>query len=146
MSYSDEEDGAVTRPIVINPDDVPPARVGTPIPHGPTPAAVVGTVLAVLLLVVGLAFAAWQVGDDAPKPAPTPTLNAVTPVDEEVLQWREMPVPGWDAALDRLWLACEEGQLQACDELAAEAPQKSAYRGFAETCGGRRSPSGERCG
>ncbi len=44
---------------------------------------------------------------------------------------------GDDAALDRLWDACEGGLGEACDELWAEAPVGSNYERFGVTCGER---------
>ncbi|MEL6984719.1 MAG: hypothetical protein AAFO29_19990 [Actinomycetota bacterium] len=44
---------------------------------------------------------------------------------------------GDDPALDRLWLACEEGSGEACDQLFDEAPVNTAYEAFGLTCGDR---------
>ena len=37
---------------------------------------------------------------------------------------------------DLLWDACAGGNNQICDELAATAPEDSAYREFGRTCAG----------
>ncbi|MEM7141153.1 MAG: hypothetical protein AAF548_08975 [Actinomycetota bacterium] len=43
---------------------------------------------------------------------------------------------GDDEVLDLLWDACESGNAQTCDELAATAPPGSGYLEFGRTCGG----------
>jgi hypothetical protein len=44
---------------------------------------------------------------------------------------------GTDALFDELALACEEGDLEACDELYAQTPVGSGYEEFGATCGAR---------
>jgi len=44
---------------------------------------------------------------------------------------------GDDPALDRLWLGCEGGSGEACDQLFEDAPINSAYETFGLTCGAR---------
>lgn len=44
---------------------------------------------------------------------------------------------GDDPHLDRLWLACEEGSGEACDQLFDQAPVNSVYETFGLTCGDR---------
>mgnify|MGYP001818043926 CR=1 FL=1 len=44
---------------------------------------------------------------------------------------------GDDPRLDRLWLACEQGDGSACDRLFEQAPVNSAYETFGLTCGER---------
>jgi len=44
---------------------------------------------------------------------------------------------GDDPALDRLWVACEEGSGAACDELFEMSPVGSDYERFAVSCGDR---------
>jgi hypothetical protein len=44
---------------------------------------------------------------------------------------------GDDASLDRMWDACERGDMGACDRLYDESPLFSDYEDFGFTCGGR---------
>lgn len=44
---------------------------------------------------------------------------------------------GDDAALDQLWVACENGLGSACDDLFGRAPLGSEYERFGLTCGDR---------
>jgi hypothetical protein len=44
---------------------------------------------------------------------------------------------GDDARLDRMWDACDRGNMRACDRLYAESPLFSDYEEFGLTCGGR---------
>lgn len=46
---------------------------------------------------------------------------------------------GDDPTLDQLWDGCEDGDLQACDELYVASPIGSSYEDFGATCG-RREP------
>lgn len=57
--------------------------------------------------------------------------------DDWSLPWGEPDDYGDDPALDRLWDACEDGDMLACDELYEESPWGSQYEEFADTCGGR---------
>jgi hypothetical protein len=45
-------------------------------------------------------------------------------------------------ALDELWLDCEDGDFEACDDLWWLAPADSGYEKFGDTCGRRNEPSG----
>lgn len=45
--------------------------------------------------------------------------------------------PGGDAALDALYEACADGDMQACDDLYLDSPWGSEYEEFGDTCGGR---------
>lgn len=47
------------------------------------------------------------------------------------------PPPGTDAALDALWIACDGGSANACDELFWTSPGDSEYEDFGLSCGGR---------
>lgn len=47
--------------------------------------------------------------------------------------------PGTDAALDRLWDRCAEGDMPACDDLYMESEWGSGYEAFGESCGERRA-------
>lgn len=54
--------------------------------------------------------------------------------------WALMSGPqtyGDDASLDRMWDACERGDMGACDRLYDESPLFSDYEDFGFTCGGR---------
>lgn len=44
---------------------------------------------------------------------------------------------GDDPTLDALWIACEEGSGESCDQLFAAAPVGSEYEEFGVSCGGR---------
>ena len=56
-------------------------------------------------------------------------------------------VRGDDKALDKLYDDCAAGDDDSCDLLWLRAPDGSAYRAFADICGGRRSQgSGGTCG
>ena len=44
---------------------------------------------------------------------------------------------GDDTALDALWIPCENGDMQTCDDLFAASPPDSAYRRFGDSCGAR---------
>ncbi len=44
---------------------------------------------------------------------------------------------GDDPQLDRLWDDCDDGDLEACDDLYFASPIGSQYEEFAETCGGQ---------
>ena len=46
---------------------------------------------------------------------------------------------GSDAFLDDLYLACDAGDLVACDDLFFEAPSGSEYETYGDTCGGRQA-------
>ncbi len=43
---------------------------------------------------------------------------------------------GTDDFLDSLYVACDAGDLAACDDLYFESPPNSAYKTFGDTCGG----------
>ncbi|MFP4234389.1 MAG: trypsin-like peptidase domain-containing protein [Nitriliruptoraceae bacterium] len=49
---------------------------------------------------------------------------------------------GDDPVLDRLWDACEGGDMPACDELFVESPVGSSYERFGDSCGERNEPAG----
>ncbi|NCG38259.1 MAG: hypothetical protein GWP48_12165 [Actinobacteria bacterium] len=49
---------------------------------------------------------------------------------------------GDDPELDKMWDACERGQMQACDDLFFESPIGSDYEAFGNSCGRRNQPSG----
>ena len=49
---------------------------------------------------------------------------------------------GDDPALDRMWDACEGGEMQACDDLFFESPVGSDYEAFGNSCGRRNEPAG----
>lgn len=49
---------------------------------------------------------------------------------------------GSDAALDRLWDSCSNGNFVACDDLFFQSPSGSTYRYFGDTCGLRNEPAG----
>jgi len=51
---------------------------------------------------------------------------------------------GSDAALDRLYDQCADGDMAACDELYFESPWGSEYEEFGNTCGGTQA-AGEYC-
>jgi hypothetical protein len=42
---------------------------------------------------------------------------------------------GDDGDLDQLWLSCESGAMQACDDLYQQSPVGSEYETFGATCG-----------
>ena len=44
---------------------------------------------------------------------------------------------GDDTALDALWIPCDNGDMQTCDDLFAASPPDSAYRRFGDSCGAR---------
>lgn len=46
---------------------------------------------------------------------------------------------GSDAGLDRLYDQCEDGDMQACDDLYLDSPLGSEYETFGDTCGGRQN-------
>jgi hypothetical protein len=48
---------------------------------------------------------------------------------------------GDDPELDALWLACDDGDLAACDVLYERSPHQSAYQLFAQFCGLRYEPA-----
>lgn len=52
---------------------------------------------------------------------------------------------GDDSRLDRLWDRCEDGDLEACDDLWWLSPIGSEYEAFGDTCGERRRPGGGWC-
>ena len=52
------------------------------------------------------------------------------------------PPPGDSAALDALWMGCQDGDFVACDNLYLESPAGSSYESFGDTCGYRNDPSG----
>lgn len=86
-----------------------------------------------LLFVVGigaLAVALVAGGSDdnptgaaAEPTAPVPVTDAAT--------------PGTDAEMDALWVACADGDMQACDDLFVRSEVGSEYEEFGRTCGGR---------
>lgn len=47
------------------------------------------------------------------------------------------PPPGTDAELDALWISCDGGSAEACDDLYFESPLGSDYEAFGFSCGGR---------
>jgi len=76
---------------------------------------IVAIVVAAVLLLGGLAFAATSI------------LGVIT--DDAGY--------GEDPALDRLWDACADGDAEACDSLYWESPVGSEYERFGDTCGDR---------
>jgi len=49
---------------------------------------------------------------------------------------------GDDPELDKLWDACEGGEMQACDDLFFQSPFGSDYEAFGNSCGRRNEPGG----
>ena len=49
---------------------------------------------------------------------------------------------GSDPGLDRLWDACDTGDMPACDDLYRYSPLGSAYEAFGDSCGERNEPDG----
>jgi len=45
-----------------------------------------------------------------------------------------------DPALDRLARRCFDGEMQACDDLFADAASNSLYESYGDTCAGRQEP------
>lgn len=67
---------------------------------------------------------------------------ATVPLDE----WPDIYTFGDDPDLDLLWLACEQGDWLACDDLYLDSPVESEYEWFGATCGGVvPEPTGEYC-
>ena len=52
---------------------------------------------------------------------------------------------GADADLDELHSACEDGDMEACDDLYFESPVGSDEEEFGSTCGGRRDEQNGDC-
>lgn len=76
---------------------------------------------------------------------PTPT-EEVEPVVEEEPEPDEDWMSG-DAHLDALYVACDEGEMGACDDLYWESPVGSDHEAFGDTCGGRQAEdTGLDCG
>jgi hypothetical protein len=99
-----------------------------------------------VLLVVLLAFLAFSAfgGDDDDSPK-APVGNTDTTEPTEATGTTEPPLPGEygsDAALDKLYDGCKDGDYAACDQLYAAATSGSEYKTFGDTCGGRNEPSG----
>ena len=46
---------------------------------------------------------------------------------------------GSNPQLDALYVACDAGDLEACDDLYFDSPLDSAYEAFGDTCGGRQA-------
>ena len=57
--------------------------------------------------------------------------------DEEVGPEAGSLPPGEDTELDALWVACDGGSAEACDDLFWQAPSDSDYEAFGLSCGGR---------
>lgn len=52
-----------------------------------------------------------------------------------------IPEYGSDPMFDALADACEQGEMQACDDLFIESPLGSGYEAYGDTCGQRNEPS-----
>jgi hypothetical protein len=80
--------------------------------------------------------------DSAPPATVSPDAGVSLPPGLEDAAARFDPddrPPGDDEELDALWLACGDGDAQACDALLFAAPPGSAYEAFGFSCGGRES-------
>lgn len=49
------------------------------------------------------------------------------------------PPPGTDPELDALWVACNDGSAEACEDLFWQSPVDSDYEAYGISCGGRTS-------
>ncbi|WP_182353103.1 hypothetical protein [Flaviflexus huanghaiensis] len=123
---------------------------------GPLIAWIVLAVLLLVAIVVGILFATGVLGgDDEPTPGAEetlvlePTEDATEEATEEATT-REPTVQepssyGDDAELDALWDACEEGDMEACDELWYSSGFDTEYEEFGATCGGTQEYSPGMC-
>ena len=80
--------------------------------------------VALLAVVVAVVVALARAIPDSTVPAPTAT-SAPTGL-------------GDDPALDRLAVACHDGDMSSCDELYDTSDVGSAYETYGDTCAGRR--------
>jgi hypothetical protein len=88
---------------------------------------VIGLVIggvALLAVVVAVVVALARAIPDSTVPAPTAT-SAPTGL-------------GDDPVLDRLAVACHDGDMSSCDDLYDESDVDSAYEEYGDTCAGRR--------
>lgn len=84
-----------------------------------------------------LAFQYWREVDGGTDKAP-PTEESVVTISEESFEESEPDEPytfGDDAGLDALWVNCQNGLMQACDDLYQDSPVGSEYEYFGSTCG-----------
>lgn len=81
------------------------------------------------------------IGTTAPSTTSPPATSPPTTTTMEIAAIDSF---GDDAALDAMWTACADGDLESCDMLWLTAPPDSAYEAYGYSCGDRGSANG-RC-
>lgn len=89
--------------------------------------------LGAALVLIGAGCAADESGDS---PLDVAADNPVLPDEPS----------GSTSQIDRLYGACDDGDMDACDNLFLEAPLGSDEEAFGDSCGGRQEPDGSWCG
>jgi hypothetical protein len=94
-----------------------------------------------ILVLAGAAMigVAWYLdgdhGDDAKQPAGDLDVTIAPEASFEIEHADEPYTFGDDGDFDALWLSCESGAMQACDDLYQDTPVGSEYEFFGATCG-----------
>jgi hypothetical protein len=93
-----------------------------------------------IIVAMGLAaiFGHWWFDTEHVNQKDPPSEVPLSVVEEAVFDESAPDEPytfGDDGDLDQLWLGCEAGQMQACDDLYQQSPVDSEYEFFGGTCG-----------
>jgi hypothetical protein len=104
--------------------------------------------LILIVLGVGILGAVWWFDFDhanVKDPAGDVPVTVTPEADFDESTPEEPYTFGEDGDLDELWLACEAGAMQACDDLYQDSPVGSEYELMGATCGFRFDDPPEFC-